>query len=227
MINFQVIAFDADDTLWVNEPYFQATERQFCALLEPYLPHDEVSAALLKNEIKNIPIYGYGVKGFMLSMLETALQVSENQVDTITIGKIIALGKEMLNQEIELLNGVEELLKSLHGKYKLVVATKGDLLDQERKLQRSGLAKYFHHIEIMSEKDEASYQKLLQHLDVQPDTFLMIGNSVKSDILPVLAIGGHAYHIPYHTTWALEKVEKEVKHKNFKQLDSILNLKIA
>ena len=227
MTNFQVIAFDADDTLWVNEPYFQATERQFCALLEPYLPHDEVSAALLKNEIKNIPIYGYGVKGFMLSMLETALQVSENQVDTITIGKIIALGKEMLNQEIELLNGVEELLKSLHGKYKLVVATKGDLLDQERKLQRSGLAKYFHHIEIMSEKDEASYQKLLQHLDVQPDTFLMIGNSVKSDILPVLAIGGHAYHIPYHTTWALEKVEKEVKHKNFKQLDSILNLKIA
>ena len=226
MINFQVIAFDADDTLWVNEPYFQATERQFCTLLEPYSPHDEVSAALFKNEIKNIPIYGYGVKGFMLSMLETALQVSENQVDTTTIGKIIALGKEMLNQEIELLDGVEEVLKSLHGKYKLVVATKGDLLDQERKLQRSGLVKYFHHIEIMSEKDEASYQKLLQHLDIQPDTFLMIGNSVKSDILPVLAIGGHAYHVPYHTTWALEQVENEVKHKNFKHLDSILNLKI-
>ena len=224
MTNFQVIAFDADDTLWVNEPYFQATERQFCALLEPYLPHDEVSAALLKNEIKNIPIYGYGVKGFMLSMLETALQVSENQVDTTTIEKIIALGKEMLNQEIELLDGVQDVLKSLYGKYKLVVATKGDLLDQERKLHRSGLAKYFHHIEIMSEKDEASYQKLLQHLDIQADAFLMIGNSVKSDILPVLAIGGHAYHVPYHTTWALEQVENEVEHKNFKQFEYILDL---
>lgn len=207
--NFKVIAFDADDTLWVNEPYFQATEHQFCMLLTQYMEEKELSKALLQNEIKNIPIYGYGIKGFMLSMIETALQVSDNQVDTSTLSKIISLGKEMLNQKIELLEGVEETLKSLHGKYRLVLATKGDLLDQERKLQRSGLEKYFHHIEIMSEKDEKGYQKLVKHLDIEPDMFLMIGNSLKSDILPVLNIGGHAYHVPYHTTWALEQVEKE------------------
>jgi putative hydrolase of the HAD superfamily len=222
--NIKVIAFDADDTLWVNEPYFQATEREFCALLEDYLPHHEMSAELLKTEIKNIPIYGYGIKGFMLSMIETALQVTDNQIDSATLSKIIALGKAMLNQEIELLEGVEDVLQSLYGKYKLVLATKGDLLDQERKLQGSGLEKYFHHIEIMSEKDEKGYQKLIQHLDIQSDEFLMIGNSLKSDVLPVLNIGGYAYHVPYHTTWALERIETDIKHDNFKHFDKILDI---
>lgn len=223
--NIKVIAFDADDTLWVNEPYFQATEHQFCLLLSQYMEEKQLSKILLQTEIKNIPIYGYGIKGFMLSMIETALQVSDNQVDTTTLSKTIELGKEMLNQEIELLDGVVETLESLYGKYKLVLATKGDLLDQERKLQRSGLEKYFHHIEIMSEKDEKGYQKLLQHLDIQPDTFLMIGNSLKSDVLPVLNIGGYAIHVPYHTTWALERIEHEIKHQNFKHLDKILDIK--
>lgn len=222
--DIKIIAFDADDTLWVNEPYFQATEHKFCALLEDYLSHHELSAELLKVEIKNIPIYGYGIKGFMLSMVETALQVTDNQVDIATIEKIIQLGKEMLNQEIELLGGVKEVLENLHGHYKLVLATKGDLLDQERKLQRSGLEKYFHHIEIMSEKDEKGYQKLIQHLDIQASAFLMIGNSLKSDILPVLNIGGFAYHIPYHTTWALERIEKEVKHERFRHFTKIIEL---
>jgi putative hydrolase of the HAD superfamily len=222
--NIKVIAFDADDTLWVNEPYFQATEREFCALLEDYLPHHELSAELLKVEIKNISIYGYGIKGFMLSMIETALQVSDNQLDSTTLSKIITLGKAMLNQEIELLEGVEEVLQSLYGKYKLVLATKGDLLDQERKLQGSGLEKYFHHIEIMSEKDGKGYQKLLKHLDIPADAFLMIGNSLKSDILPVLNIGGYAIHVPYHTTWALERVETKVEHEKFQHLDTIKNL---
>jgi putative hydrolase of the HAD superfamily len=219
--NIKVVAFDADDTLWVNEPYFQATEHQFCMLLAQYMEEKELSKALLQNEIRNIPIYGYGIKGFMLSMIETALQVSDNQLDTTTLSKIIALGKEMLNQKIELLEGVEETLKSLYGKYKLVLATKGDLLDQERKLQRSGLEKYFHHIEIMSEKDEKGYQKLIKHLDIDVNDFLMIGNSPKSDILPVLKIGGHAIHIPYHTTWALEQVENDIKHQNFKYFNQI------
>jgi putative hydrolase of the HAD superfamily len=220
--NIKVVAFDADDTLWVNEPYYLATENEYCALLEDYLPHHELSAELLKTEIKNIPIYGYGVKGFVLSMLETALEVSDNQVDTTTLSKIIALGKGMLHQDIELLEGVEEVLQSLYGKYKLVLATKGDLLYQERKLQRSGLEKYFHHIEIMSEKDEASYQKLLKHLDIQADEFMMIGNSLKSDVLPVLNIGGYGVHIPYHTTWALERVETKVEHEKFKHFDKII-----
>jgi putative hydrolase of the HAD superfamily len=225
--NIKVVAFDADDTLWVNEPYFQATEHQFCMLLAQYMEEKALSKALLQNEIKNIPIYGYGIKGFMLSMIETALQVSDNQLDTTTLSKIIALGKAMLHQEIDLLEGVEKTLKSLYEKYKLVLATKGDLLDQERKLQRSGLEKYFHHIEIMSEKDEKGYQKLLKHLDVSPDAFLMIGNSLKSDILPVLQIGAFAVHVPYHTTWALEQVEEKVEHERFLQvthLVEILNL---
>jgi putative hydrolase of the HAD superfamily len=215
--NIKVIAFDADDTLWVNEPYFLATENEYCSLLEDYLPHHELSAELLKTEIKNIPIYGYGIKGFVLSMLETALQISDNQVDTTTLSKIIALGKAMLDEDIELLEGVEEVLQSLYGKYKLVLATKGDLLDQERKLRRSGLEKYFHHIEIMSEKDEASYQKLLKHLDIQANEFMMIGNSLKSDVLPVLNIGGFGVHVPYHTTWALERVETKIEHEHFAQ----------
>jgi putative hydrolase of the HAD superfamily len=222
--NIKVIAFDADDTLWVNEPYYLATENEYCALLEDYLPHHELSAELLKTEIKNIPIYGYGVKGFVLSMLETALQITDNQVTTTTLSKIIALGKAMLHQKIELLEGVEEVLQSLYGKYKLVLATKGDLLDQERKLKGSGLEKYFHHIEIMSEKDEASYQKLLKHLDIQADEFMMIGNSLKSDVLPVLNIGGYGVHVPYHTTWALERIETDIKHDNFKHFDKILDI---
>jgi putative hydrolase of the HAD superfamily len=222
--NIKVIAFDADDTLWVNEPYFQATEHDFCDLLKDFLPQKELSAELLKVEIKNIPIYGYGIKGFILSMIETALQVTDNQVDTTTLSKIITLGQAMLNQKIELLEGVENVLESLYGKYKLVLATKGDLLDQERKLQRSGLEKYFHHIEIMSEKDEKGYQKLLQHLDIQADTFLMIGNSLKSDILPVLNLGANAVHIPYHTTWALERVEGEIEHENFCKISKIIEI---
>ncbi|WP_028665604.1 HAD family hydrolase [Runella zeae] len=223
----QVIAFDADDTLWVNEPFFQETERKLCALLEDYLPHHTVSQELFKTQIQNLPLYGYGVKSFILSMIETSLEVSEKTISLEVIEKIIALGKEMLQKPIELLDGVEEVLQTLHGRYRLVVATKGDLLDQERKLMKSGLAHYFHHIEIMSDKRESDYQKLLKHLDIAPEEFLMIGNSLKSDVLPVLAIGGHGFHIPYHTTWAYEHIEHTIEHPHFQSFSSlreILNL---
>jgi putative hydrolase of the HAD superfamily len=217
----KVIAFDADDTLWVNEPYFRETEDKFCSLLEDYLPHHTVSQELFKTEMQNIALYGYGVKGFMLSMVETALRISNNTVNLATIEKIIQYGKELLEKPIELLDGMEEALELLKKKYRLVVATKGDLLDQERKLKKSGLEHYFHHIEIMSEKQEADYNKLIRHLDIKPEEFLMIGNSIKSDALPVLAIGGHAVHIPYHTTWAHEKVEQTINHINFQQAATI------
>lgn len=223
----QVIAFDADDTLWVNEPFFQETERKLCALLEDYLPHHTVSQELFKTQIQNLPLYGYGVKSFILSMIETSLEVSEKTISLEVIEKIIALGKEMLQKPIELLDGVEEVLQTLHSRYRLVVATKGDLLDQERKLMKSGLAHYFHHIEIMSDKRESDYQKLLKHLDIAPEEFLMIGNSLKSDVLPVLAIGGHGFHIPYHTTWAYEHIEHTIEHPHFQSFSSlreILNL---
>lgn len=217
----KVIAFDADDTLWVNEPYFQETERKFCSLLEDYLPHHTVAQELFRTEIDNLKLYGYGVKGFMLSMIETALRVSNKTLRVEVIEKAILYGKELLEKPIELLDGVESVLQQLHGRYRLVVATKGDLLDQERKLQKSGLEKYFHHIEIMSEKKEEDYAKLIRHLDVDPSTFLMIGNSLKSDILPVLALGGQAIHIPYHTTWAHEVVEHQIEHPHFRQFEKI------
>jgi putative hydrolase of the HAD superfamily len=220
----KVIAFDADDTLWVNEPYFQETENQFCGLLEDYLPHHTLSQELFKTEMQNLALYGYGIKGFMLSMIETAQRVSNNTVSAATIEKIIALGKDMLERPIELIDNIETVLQQLKKKYRLVVATKGDLLDQERKLKKSSLEHYFHHIEIMSDKQEVDYKKLITHLDIQPQDFLMIGNSIKSDVLPVLAIGGHAVHIPYHTTWAHEKIETAVQHENFRQVTTIQDI---
>jgi putative hydrolase of the HAD superfamily len=216
-----VIAFDADDTLWVNEPYFRETEEKFAGLLEDFMPHHSILAELYKTEIANLPLYGYGIKGFVLSMIETVLRITEGKIDSIVISKAITLGQEMLNKPVELLDGVEEVLKTLHGKYKLVVATKGDLLDQQRKLTKSGLDHYFHHIEIMSDKQEKDYQKLIKHLDCKPEEFLMLGNSLKSDVLPVLNIGGHAVHIPFHTTWVHERIDHAIEHANFYQMESL------
>ncbi|UEG54576.1 HAD family hydrolase [Mucilaginibacter daejeonensis] len=215
MKNVKVIAFDADDTLWVNEPYFRRAEERFCNMFSDFMSVHDVERELFKTEIDNLKLYGYGIKGFVLSLIETALRITDHRIDVSAIDKILEIGKEMLNEPIELLDGVEEVLQALQGHYRLVVATKGDLLDQERKLKRSGLAKYFHHIEIMSEKDEAAYSKLVKHLDIHPDELLMIGNTLRSDVLPVLAIGGHAIHIPYHITWIHETVEHQVEHPNF------------
>jgi len=217
-MDIKVIAFDADDTLWVNEPYFKEIEEKFCDLLEDYLPRHSLVKELFKTEIDNLALYGYGVKGFMLSMIETSLRVSNNTLNVEVIEKALQLGKELLAKPIELLEGVEDVLKALKNKYRLVVATKGDLLDQERKLKKSGLEHYFHHIEIMSDKQESDYKKLIKHLDISPGEFLMLGNSLKSDVLPVLAIGGHAVHIPYHTTWAHETIEHNVEHPNFRNV---------
>jgi putative hydrolase of the HAD superfamily len=220
----KVIAFDADDTLWVNEPYFREAEDKFSALLEDYLPQHSATRELYKTELQNIPLYGYGVKGFMLSMVETALRVSDNTVPHQVIEKAIEYGKDLLAKPVELLEGVPETLSQLKGKYRLVMATKGDLLDQERKLKKSGLESHFHHIEIMSDKQEADYQTLIRHLDIAPEEFMMIGNSLKSDVLPVLSIGGHAIHIPYHTTWEHEKVEGNIEHANFHSVESLKDI---
>ncbi|AYL95934.1 HAD family hydrolase [Mucilaginibacter celer] len=220
-MNLKVIAFDADDTLWVNEPYFQATEERFCSLLENFSPQHTISKELFKVEVDNLPLYGYGIKGYILSMIEAALNISEKNISVDVVETILQYGKDMLNQPIEILNDVEHVLSSLKDRYRLVVATKGDLLDQERKLKKSGLAHYFHHIEIMSDKKEDDYIKLIKHLDISPDEFMMIGNSLKSDVMPVINIGGHAVHVPFHTTWAHEHVETVLTHDNFKQVDKI------
>ncbi len=220
-MSLQIIAFDADDTLWVNEPNFQEAERRFCELLEDFLPHHTVSRELLKAEVANLPLYGYGVKSFMLSMIETAMSVTAKTVSLDVIEKAIQFGRELLEKPVELLDGVEEVLTALNGRYRLVMATKGDLLDQERKLKKSGLERFFHHIEIMSDKRESDYLKLIGRLDIRPHEFLMIGNSIKSDVLPVLAIGGHGIHVPYHTTWEHEKVEVQIDNPRFRQVEHI------
>ena len=159
--NIKVIAFDADDTLWVNETYFRDAEHQFAKLLAKYETENKIDQELFKKEIKNLAYYGYGVKGFILSMVECALELSNYNVNQKTIAAILNIGKEMLDKPIELLDGVEEVLKVLSKDYRLIVATKGDLLDQERKLEKSGLLKYFHHIEVLSEKHEINYTQLL------------------------------------------------------------------
>lgn len=223
-MNIKVIAFDADDTLFVNEPYFQETEEKFCALMQDYLSHQGLSQELFRVEIQNLSLYGYGIKGYILSMIEAAMKISNKTISVEVIEKIIQYGKELLQRPIELLDGVEETLEALHGKYKLVVATKGDLLDQRRKLHNSGLGHYFHHIEVMSDKQEKDYHDLLNRLEIKPEEFFMIGNSLKSDVLPVLGIGGHAVHIPFHTTWAHEKIDHKVEHKNFRALDKITDV---
>ncbi|MGM5631832.1 HAD family hydrolase [Apibacter raozihei] len=224
--HIKTIAFDADDTLWVNEPYFQEAEKQFCTLLENYLPKHLISKELFKTEMKNLHLYGYGVKGFVLCMIETANRISNQSVSSDIIDKILFIGKELLQKPIKLLPGVNKILEKLNGKYRLIVATKGDLLDQERKLKKSGLEIYFHHIEIMSDKKVHDYQKLLKHLDCKPENFLMLGNSIKSDILPVLELGGYGGYIPYHVTWVHEQQEINLQNDNFiklKSIDNILN----
>jgi putative hydrolase of the HAD superfamily len=224
MTTLQVIAFDADDTLWINEPYFQEVEHKFCALLEDYMPAHAVSKELYRIEMQNLPLYGYGIKAFILCMMETILEVTNKTASPELLYKAIQYGQEMMQKPIELLEGVESTLEQLKGKYRLVVATKGDLLDQERKLKKSGLSHYFHHIEIMSDKKESDYEKLLRHLDCPPEHFLMIGNSLKSDVIPVLNIGGYAAHVPFHTTWVHEKIDYAIDNPRFFELDQLPSL---
>jgi len=223
--NIKVIGFDADDTLWVNETYFREAEKKFTNLLSQYETPNKIDQELFRMEMDNLPLYGYGVKAFTLSMVESALELSNYNISTKTIESILNIGKDMLNKPVELLEGVEEVLKVLSKKYRLILATKGDLLDQEQKLEKSGLTDYFHHIEVLSDKKEANYSKLLNHLDINPSEFLMIGNSLKSDILPLVNIKAHTIHVPFHTTWAHEEVtEEETNGKNYKTINSLTSL---
>lgn len=217
----KVIAFDADDTLWVNEPFFREAEEEFASLLEAFMPRHSSIKELYLTEIENLGLYGYGIKGFMLSMIQTALRISDHKINAKAIDRILAIGYDMMQKPVEILPGVEEVLAKLKQDYRLVMATKGDLVDQEKKLKKSGLDHYFHHIEIMSEKKEVDFAKLVRHLDVAPDEFLMLGNSLKSDVLPVLELGGHAIHIPFHITWGHETITHEIEHDNFYQADNI------
>lgn len=221
MMNHKIIAFDADDTLWHNEPYFDEAQTRFTELFQNYTNHQEVLQLILNHQVKNLPLYGFGIKAFTLSMIGAALELTNEELSGKDIQKIIDIGTDLLQKPVELMPDVEEVLQALKGKYKLVVATKGDLKDQHRKLHDSGIGHYFHHIEVLSDKKDSDYTKMLQRLDINPSDFTMIGNSLKSDVLPILNIGGHGIHIPYHTTWEYEKIDFEITHKNFKALENI------
>ncbi len=237
--NIVYIAFDADDTLWVNELYFYEFEQKFCALIRPYLHADKVSQELFRTEMKNLHLYGYGIKGMMLCMVEAICNIVAQERESPTqekkqakpaektdsyIREVIRQGQELIEHPIELLDGVEETLSLLSKRYKLILITKGDLLDQERKINKSGIKTYFHHIEIVSDKKPEDYQQMMQRLDCPPEKFLMIGNSIKSDILPVLQLNGYAAHIPYPITWQHEQHEEEVNHPRFLRLDKITEI---
>lgn len=223
MKNVKYVGFDADDTLWINEPFFRDTEKDFLKIF-PELDSKMLFNELNDTEIRNISIYGYGIKSFVLSMLETASKLSRN-IDNAKVNSIINLGKTMLNKPVDLLPGVIEALDYLSGKYKLFLLTKGDLVDQERKLRKSGLEKYFHYIEIMSEKKTESYLNLFDKTDINPEEFLMIGNSLKSDVVPVIRAGGYGVHIPFHTTWVHEEIdEKDIPKKNYYKISNLLDI---
>lgn len=204
-----VIAFDADDTLWHNETLFTLTQEKFGKLLTPYLQGEWTGQELYDTEIRNLRYFGYGLKGFALSMIETAIEVTHGQVHGADIQQIIDFVKVMMQSPVQLLDHVAEVIPLLAESYKLMIITKGDLFDQERKIAGSGLAHLFSHIEIVSDKTEESYKSLLAKYRIDPQRFLMVGNSLRSDILPVVALGGQAVYIPYHITWQHETISHD------------------
>lgn len=227
--DIRLVAFDADDTLWDNQSHFDETERSYAEILSPFCPAAEVSEALFDTESENMPLLGYGCKAFTLSMVETAVRVSRGRIAAADILRIVQLGKKMLSLPSAPLPGVEGTLRTLRrrGKYKLVVFTKGELLDQENKMERSGLMPLFDDVVVVSDKTRRDYLKLCDACDTHISRMVMVGNSFCSDIEPVLQLGGYAVHIPFHTTWKHEETQEYDHHRlrrleHFAQLTALL-----
>ncbi|EMR01083.1 HAD family hydrolase [Cesiribacter andamanensis] len=221
----QTIAFDADDTLWVNETIFTQTQEHFTDIIRPYVRAEELGSQLDQTQIRNLSLFGYGIKGFMLSMIETGLELSDYRLPGTHIQQLLELGKEMLQHPVQLLPHVEETIRQLEGEYPLMIITKGDLFDQESKIARSGLADYFSSIEIVSEKNQETYRRLLRKHSLSAEAFLMVGNSLKSDVLPVCQLGGHAVHIPFHTTWVHEQLTPcQLEGYGYQELENMSQL---
>ena len=220
-----VVGLDGDDTLWHNETRFDVTQGELRDLLRRHVPDADVDAHLAETEMKNLGMYGYGVKAFTLSMIETAIEVTHGKIPATDLQVILGWGKRMLMEPTELLEGVEAALQELGKRYDLLLITKGDLFDQESKLARSGLAGLFLGVEIVSEKNVDSYRRILERRGIKPEEFLMVGNSPRSDIAPVLELGAWAVHIPYHLTWHHERVpEESLPREGWHRIDSITEL---
>lgn len=215
----EAIGLDADDTLWENETFFRVTEGEFVALLGEYADGADIASRLLDVERANLARYGFGIKGFMLSMVQTAIELTDGRIDGRAIGRILELGQEMLAHPVDLLPGVPEALDALAG-HRLILITKGDLIDQERKIAASGLAERFDAVEILADKSPETYSRVLFRAGVAPEDFVMVGNSMKSDVLPVVELGGHGVFIPHAMTWAVEHADAP-DHPRAHRLESI------
>ena len=215
------IGFDADDTLWHNERFFHLTQERFHDLLADHAPRDHLAESLLAAERRNIGHYGFGVKGFTLSMIETAIEVSEGRVPASVIAEIMAAGREMLAHPIEILPHAREAIEALAGRYRIMMVTKGDLLDQERKLAQSGLGELFDAVEIVSDKTPETYARVFTRHGTGAAEGMMVGNSLKSDVLPVLALGGWGVHVPHELTWALEHDTAPEDAARFRLIDDL------
>lgn len=215
------IAFDADDTLWHNERFFRLTQDRFAELLADFAPRAQLEDRLLAAERRNVGRYGFGIKGFMLSMIETALDVTEDRVPARVVREIVAAGQEMLSHPIELLPHARATVERLAARHPILLITKGDLIDQERKLAQSGLGELFAGVEIVSDKTAPVYGAIFARRGIAPDRVLMAGNSLKSDVLPVLEVGGWGVHVPHDLTWALEHVEPPADHARFRRLPDL------
>lgn len=218
---FKIIGFDADDTLWHNESIYAAVQAGYAALLAGYAAPEETARALHDTEMRNLGLYGYGIKSFTLSMLENAIRLSRGRITPAEMEAVLEMGRSMLTAPVELLDGVRQAVAVLAQSARLVIITKGDLCDQEGKVERSGLREYFEHVEIVSDKTPAAYTALLSRLGVAPQDFLMVGNSLRSDVLPVLELGGWAVYIPYHITWAHEEAALPEGAQRFYRLERI------
>ena len=198
------LALDGDDTLWHSETHFAVTTERVLDLVRPWVDGDAATAHLLEVERRNLAVFGYGVKAFILSVIETVIEVSDGQVPASRIHEVVGWAKELLDHPVELMDGVAGTLDVLAGQYRLLLVTKGDLLHQESKVARSGLADRFDEVEIVADKDTATYRRILDRHGIEPAEFVMAGNSVRSDVAPVVELGGWGVHVPFHLTWALE-----------------------
>lgn len=220
----KTLAFDADDTLWQNEQFFRLTEKEFQSLLSDHADEKVLAEKLQDTERKNLKTYGFGIKGFTLSMIETALQVTDGRVPTNVIGKILGIGRELLSHPMELMPGVTDVLNRVAPDYDLFLITKGDLFDQERKIAHSGLADYFQAIEIVHDKNETTYRRIFDQRGVQAADAMMVGNSMKSDVLPVLNLGSWGVYVPHDMNWVMEHAEAPADHPRFRQIDKLTDL---
>ncbi len=217
----KVVALDADDTLWHSESRFQATQARLSEILDRHAPHDQVQTHLHELEVRNQKLFGFGVKGFTLSMIEAAIEISDGEITAGEIHEIVMMGKAMLDAPMELLDGVRVTLVELAEAYPLMMITKGDHMDQYNKIEKSGLAGHFQEIEVLLDKDVASYDEIFARHNVDPGEGMMVGNSIPSDILPILELGGHGTFIPYHVTASFERHEQEPDSPRYHRLARI------